>query len=68
MFDYQGRSLKAQMRRANKYGARYVLMIGEDELHRGTVVLRDMEERRQQEIPLLSVPEEMINRLGGGSP
>ncbi len=32
--DYEGRSLKSQMRRADKSGARYVLILGEDELMR----------------------------------
>lgn len=67
MVDYEGRSLKAQMRRANKFGALYALIIGEDELRKGKVILRDMKERRQQEIPLPSVFEEVISWVGGGS-
>ncbi|MBW2038231.1 MAG: histidine--tRNA ligase [Deltaproteobacteria bacterium] len=67
MIDYEGRSLKAQMRRANKFGACYVLIIGEDELRRGKAILRDMKESSQQEIPLPSVFEEVISRVGRGS-
>jgi histidyl-tRNA synthetase len=50
--DYEGRSLKSQMRRADKTGARYVLILGEDEMNRGEIQLRDMLEKTQQVLPL----------------
>jgi len=50
--DYEGRSLKAQMRRANKLGARYVIIIGEEELQKGRAIRRDMELKVQDEISL----------------
>jgi histidyl-tRNA synthetase len=68
MIDYGGRSLKAQMRRADKFGARSVLIIGEEEQRTGKAILRDMEAGKQEEIPLTSIFEEMVNRLGGESP
>jgi len=68
MIDYEGRSLKAQMRRADKFGARYVLIIGEDEQRAGQAILRDMEEKKQEEIPLPSIFEEIVRRMGEGSP
>lgn len=68
LIDYEGRSLKAQMRRADKLGARYVLIIGEDEQRRGQVILRDMEEKKQEEIPLSSIFEEILRRVKGRSP
>lgn len=37
------RSLKSQMRHAAKLGARYVIILGEDELASGTLTVRDME-------------------------
>ncbi len=49
--DYQGRSLKAQMKYAGKLGVRYAVIIGEDELKRGSVMLRDMDAGGQREIP-----------------
>ncbi len=55
--DYDGRSLKSQMRRADKLGARYVLILGEDELQRGEIQLKDMLEKTQRMIPLGSVVE-----------
>ncbi len=37
-----GKSLKAQMRQANALGARYVAILGDDEVRQGTVIVRDM--------------------------
>ncbi len=55
--DYENKSLKSQMRRADKLNARYVLIIGEDELKRGSAILRDMKNKLQEEIPLNSIFE-----------
>ena len=45
------RPLKVGMRQANRRGCRWVVLIGEDELAAGTVVLRDFENRTQETIP-----------------
>ena len=50
--DYEGKSLKSQMRRANKLKARYVLIMGEEELKKGRAVLRNMETKSQEDIPV----------------
>ena len=68
MIDYEGRTLKAQMRRADKFDARYVLIIGEDERRSGKAILRDMIEGKQEETPLPSIFEEIVRRVKGGSP
>lgn len=41
--DYLGRSLKAQMREANREGVDFVIIRGEDEIEKGGVQLKDME-------------------------
>ena len=48
--DFSGRSLKALMKRANRLGAAYVLIVGEQELEKGAVLLRDMVSKQQTEI------------------
>jgi histidyl-tRNA synthetase len=48
----EGRSLKSQMRRADKFKAGSVVIIGDDELNKGAVLLRDMASKQQQEIKL----------------
>lgn len=48
--DLAGRSLKAQMKAASRHGARWVVLVGEDELAQGLVQLRDMESGEQSSI------------------
>ena len=50
--DVVGRSLKAQMKYANKKGARYTLIIGDSEVDAGVAQLRDMESGEQREVNL----------------
>ena len=50
--DYEGKSLKSQMRRADKFKSRFTLIIGEDELSRGTAPLKDMDGGTQGEVAL----------------
>ena len=54
-FDYTQRSVKAQMREANRLGAEKVLMIGGEEYERGTAVLKNMADGSQEEILLDSL-------------
>ena len=51
-FDTLRRSPKAQMRDAGRKKAKYVVIVGEDELKRNKVILRDMSESYQEEIEL----------------
>jgi histidyl-tRNA synthetase len=63
--DYQGRSLKAQMKEAGKLGAGHVVIVGEDELSRGVAVVKDMAAGEQEEVPVDSVASLLTERLGG---
>jgi histidyl-tRNA synthetase len=54
------KSLKAQLRQANNLGARYAVIIGEEEVKSGTVVLRDMTSADQKAIPLNQLQEELL--------
>jgi histidyl-tRNA synthetase len=56
------RSLKSQMRRADKLNASSVLIIGDNELDRGVALLRDMASRQQSEISLNDVEEALLSR------
>ena len=55
--DYEGRSLKSQMRRADKLGAPYVLIIGDEEINRGEAQLRNMKDKGQKILPLDTIVE-----------
>ncbi len=50
--DTMGRSLKAQMKYANKLGAEYVLIIGDSEVESGKAQLRNMQNGEQTEVEL----------------
>ena len=58
--DYAGRSLKSQMKRADKMGCRYVLIIGDREIAENRALLRDMLAATQEEIALDRIDETII--------
>ncbi len=57
--DLLNRSLKAQMREANRQKARFVLLLGEDELNKKMFSLKIMDRSEQTEVPF----EQLITRL-----
>lgn len=61
--DVMGRSLKAQMKYADKLGAKLVLIIGDSELESGRALIKDMTNSTQHEIELSSVAEYVKNNL-----
>lgn len=54
--------LKAQFKRADKLGARFVVVLGEDELAAGQVTLRDMNRGEQTTVPLAGVEAALKQR------
>ena len=48
--DYVGGSMKSQMRKANKSGARFSLIVGENEIKSGKLLLKDMGNGSQNEV------------------
>jgi histidyl-tRNA synthetase len=61
--DYENKSLKATMRKANDLGAKYVLLLGEDELKKNVVTLKDMESGAQREVKIESLITELKNGI-----
>ena len=53
--DYASKSLKSQMRKAEKQGARFVVIVGEEEFKKGKVILRDMKNSLQEEVFLTEI-------------
>ena len=59
---FGGGSMKSQMKRADRSGARYVLVLGEDEINKGIVSLRDMTESKQEEISRNDIENYLASR------
>ena len=61
--DYAGASLKSQMKKADKFGAAYTLIVGEQELVSRTAVLRNMATKEQVALSLGNIVEELKSKL-----
>ncbi len=62
---YQPKSLKSQMKKAGKLGVSYVIMLGEDELKKGTAIVRNMVESSQSEVKMVEIVNTLTQRLKG---
>jgi len=56
---FGNKSLKAQLRQANTLGSRQAVIIGEEEIKTGTVILRDMTTSQQKPIPISELETEL---------
>lgn len=66
--DYAGRSLKSQMRQANKLGAQYVCLLGEEEVAQQSATIKPMSgDGEQQSVPLSDVVSYLAVRMAEGS-
>ena len=65
--DYDLKSLKAQMRKAEKLGAKFAVIIGDEEFKSNKVILKDMDKHSQEEVPLNEVVEKLTKILGAGN-
>ncbi|MGE5351560.1 MAG: histidine--tRNA ligase [Acidobacteriota bacterium] len=63
-FDYLERSVKAQMREANKMNARYVIILGGEEYTKGELVLKNMLDGTQENVSLDNM-EYIANKFAG---
>lgn len=62
---YEEKSLKSQMRKADKLSSCFVLIIGEKELEEKTVILRNMKNKSQEVIDRKEIVSEIRKRIGG---
>jgi histidyl-tRNA synthetase len=53
MMDHEGRSMKNQMKQANKHNARFALILGENELANREVALKDMHSGEQELVEIM---------------
>ncbi len=63
--DFGNRGLKAQMKRADKLSARYVIIVGQEELSSKMALLRDMDAARQEAVPFSDLVQTVTERISG---
>ncbi|HHY06881.1 MAG TPA: histidine--tRNA ligase [Clostridia bacterium] len=64
--DYLERSLKAQLKAANRLQVSITVILGEEELAQGEAVVRDMQAGGQKEIPLQELVSYLVKKFRGG--
>lgn len=63
--DHQGRSLKAQFKVADRLGARFVVVLGPDELAAREAIVREMATGEERKVPLASLVPHVVALLVG---
>ena len=58
--DVMGRSVKAQMKYADKMGTRYTMVLGDNEIESGRAALRDMKSGESRDISLDSLTDRLM--------
>ena len=62
IIDLMERGLKAQFKYADRIGARFVAVIGDDEIAKGVISLRDMKNSSQEEVPAEKAMEIILSK------
>jgi histidyl-tRNA synthetase len=63
--DYAGKSLKSQMKRADKLHCRFTLILGEQEIMANKAELRNMHDATQESVDLDTLYETILNMVKG---
>jgi histidyl-tRNA synthetase len=63
--DYGGRGLRAQFKQADRVGASYAVILGEDELAQGTATVRDMASGEEQKVPVAGGARDLLRAVAG---
>ncbi|MCZ6541578.1 MAG: histidine--tRNA ligase [Nitrospinae bacterium] len=61
--EFEGGSLKSQMRKANKLASRFALIVGDNEIKNQRYVLKNMDGGEQWEVSAKALAEEVLERL-----
>ncbi len=65
LLDPEGRSFKSRMKLADRLGARFVAILGDDEMARGVWSVRDMAGSSQEDVPVARVAEHLKEKIHG---
>ena len=61
--DYGGRGMRAQFKQADRVGATYAVILGEEELAQGVITLRDMASGEEQKVPVAEGPKDLLRAV-----
>ncbi|HEX7057358.1 MAG TPA: histidine--tRNA ligase [Bacilli bacterium] len=61
--DYLGRKMKAQLKAADRLGARFAAILGDDELAAGAIALKNLATGEQEMVAIADFPSIVANRL-----
>lgn len=61
--DYHKKNLGNQLKDADRLGATHALILGDDELAQGNAILRNMQTREQETLPLEGLEHHVVKRL-----
>lgn len=61
--DYRASTLKGHLRQADRLGAAFVVIIGDDEATKGQLLIRNMHTKEQEQLPLSSTARNLASRL-----
>ncbi|MDR0453791.1 MAG: histidine--tRNA ligase [Deferribacteraceae bacterium] len=62
--DYDGKGMKSQLKQADRTGAKYAVIAGEEEMNRGAVMLRNLSSSTQEEVSIA----DLILKIGNNHP
>lgn len=60
--NYQASSLKSKMKQADRLRSVYTLILGEDEISKGSIILRQMKTGEQEEYPMEQIPQVLYKK------
>jgi histidyl-tRNA synthetase len=63
--DYGGRGLRAQFKQADRVGAPYAVILGEDELAQGVATVRDMASGEERSVPVADGAKDLLRAVAG---
>jgi histidyl-tRNA synthetase len=63
--DFGGRGMRAQFKQADRVGASYAVVLGEDELAQGVLTVRDMASGEEQKVPAADGPKNLLRAVSG---
>jgi len=63
--DYQNRKVKAQFKAADRLGAKFALVFGDEELQKEVIQVKNLDTGKEEELPLAQLAERLKESIGG---